>query len=79
MQDDPLLPATQRLPLQPLSCPPSTAEPSLVRPFALRFTVRPDLDMIEVKHRTTARPTRVPQKTHTDSKVLPDHYTVPDD
>jgi hypothetical protein len=79
MFDDPLLPATQRLPLQPLRVPPSTAAPSLLRPFVLRFTVHPDLDLVEVKHRTTSRPTRVPQKTHTDSKTLPDHYTVPDD
>ena len=61
MRHDPLLPATLRFPLQPLTFPPSDDPPSRGRPFALRFTVVA-AEPAMMKHRTIARPTRVPQK-----------------
>jgi len=52
---DPLMPATQRLPLQRLCFPPNP-----VRPFALRFAVHPN-GPVTTKHHTTPRLTPVPQ------------------
>lgn len=74
---DPLMPATHRFPRVASVVAESDQPASDRRPFVLRQVQRPPL--VEFKHRTAARPTRIPSKTHRDNRVDDDAYTVPDD
>lgn len=75
--EDPLMPARLRFPMVAASVNYSQEQPSELRPFVLRGApmVRPS----EVRHRTPAHQTRVPQPTTLDNRVNDDSYSVPDD
>lgn len=79
MSADPLMPATERLPMNPLFTPIARDDPSDARPFVLRG-VTPSVSAVVVfKHRTDASKRKVEQKTNLDNKEVDDSYTVPDD
>jgi hypothetical protein len=74
---DPIMPATLRFPTVSADAPHSDEPRSAQRPYVLRNTLVPPV--VESKHRTASKATRVPSKTHRDNKVDDDSYTVPDD
>lgn len=74
---DPLVPATVRFPMVPPEVRQSDELRSDRRPFVLRGAQVPPI--IEYRHRTPSRPTRIPQTTHRDNRVDDDSYSVPDD
>lgn len=76
---DPLMPATQRFPVNPIVIPVDRSQPSLGRPFILRGLLPNGGSTIEAKHRTPTSQRKIPQETNLDNKVVDDSYTVPDD
>lgn len=83
MNDDPLIPAAHRLPVN-VSVPPLSDEsPSAARPFILRGVApRPApafAGPLSAKHRTAPGNTLVPRTCNEDGRMVDDSYTVPDD
>lgn len=76
---DPLMPATGRLPMNPLSVPVAHDGPSDARPFVLRGVDPSAASVVVFKHRTDASKRKVEEKTNLDNKEVDDSYTVPDD
>lgn len=74
---DPLMPAQMRFPMVSPGVRQSEEPRSNSRPFVLRDATAPQI--VEYKHRTPSRPTRIPQTTHRDNRVDDDSYSVPDD
>lgn len=80
MSGDPLMPASQRLPVNPLFIPIVPDPPSGARPFVLRG-VSPTRrsGVAQAKHRTDDTQRKIEQTTNLDQKVVDDSYTVPDE
>ncbi len=79
MSSDPLMPAVQRFPMNPLSVPIRMDPPSPERPFVLRGITPTPAAVVEARHRTPATQRTIPRETNLDSKVVDDSFTVPDD
>ncbi len=81
--DDPLFPAQERFPINPLFIAIDHSPPSNARPFILRGHLpfrAPAVDgVINVRHRTDATQRKIPEETNLDNKVVDDSYTVPDE
>lgn len=75
--EDPLMPARLRFPMVAASVDRSDEQPSELRPFVLRGA--PVITPREIRHRTPAHQTTIPQPTTLDNRVQDDSYSVPDD
>ena len=76
---DPLMPPTERLPMNPSFTPVVSDPASSARPFVLRGVSPTPAGVVEAKHRTPGTARKIPQETNLDSQVVDDSYTVPDD
>lgn len=79
MSPDPLMPAVQRFPMNPLYVPICTDPPSRVQPFVLQGITPTPAATVEAKHRTPTTQRTIPRQTNLDNMVVDDSYTVPDD
>lgn len=73
---DPLMPPTQRFPMNPLVIPADMAQPGQGRPFILRGLAPAKYTAVAAKHRTPMTQRTIPQETNLDNRVVDDSYTA---